>query len=159
MLWFNPIFVALVTASPQLTIFLFKENENEHNVSLTHEHKQRTHLHLVVALGGHPDELEEGPRGMGEGRVDLEARLAAVAALDGGVLAVAGLDGPDDADDHPAEVAGRQEGAVEAGVVSVCLLLGRHGCCSCLVLNEDDGAGAMAENASRHETGRLATST
>ena len=86
----------------------------------------KTHLHLV-ALGDHPDELEDGPRGMGEGRVDLEARLAAVAALDGGVLAVAGLDGPDDADDHPAEVSGRQEGAVEAGVVSVCLL-GRHGC-------------------------------
>ena len=70
---------------------------------------------------------------MGEGRVDLEARLSAVAALDGGVLPVAGLDGPDDADDHPAVISGRQEGAVEAGVESVCL--GRHGC-SCSVLNE-----------------------
>ncbi len=100
--------------------------------SCHNEHKQSTHLHLVAALDGRPDELEEGPRGMGEGRVDLEARLSAVAALDGGVLTVAGLDGPDDADDHPAEISGREEGAVEAGVVSVCLR-GRHGSCSCLV--------------------------
>ena len=84
-----------------------------------------THLHLV-GFGGGADHLQHGAGRVRKGRVDDQSGLPAVAALDGGELPVARLDGPDDADDHLVEVAGRQEGGVEAGVVSI--FLGRHGC-------------------------------
>ena len=100
--------------------------------------KTNTHLNLI-AFGGSPDHLQHGARRVRKGRVDDEPRLPAVAALDGGELPVARLDGADDADDHLVEVAGRQEGGVEAGVVSV--FLGRHGCLLTWVvfLNEQEG--------------------
>ena len=88
------------------------------------QNKQTTHLNLI-GFGGSPDQFQHGPGRVRKGRVDDEPRLPPVAALDGGELPVARLDGPDDADDHLVVVAGRQEGGVEAGVVSV--FLGRHG--------------------------------
>lgn len=99
---------------PQTLILLLPAKQTNNN----------THLNLI-GFGGSPDQFQHGPGRVRKGRVDDEPRLPPVAALDGGELPVARLDGPDDADDHLVVVAGRQEGGVEAGVVSV--FLGRHG--------------------------------